>query len=190
MIIAVKSTRGKNEPAAVFGREAVDYMKTPVCELCAKSGEMCKPCNKLVAEGKISKLDATISHALYAINEKRNISGAGFVRSVELDHLIVIFTDTDPGILIGKGGAVSKELTVILGKKIRIAQSSADPKRSIEDIIAPVPLLGINKMYSSGNEYLKVRLPRGYERTLPLDPGSLQKLSTALLGMQTTVVFE
>ncbi len=165
-------------------------MKTPVCEICAKTGEICKSCNRLITSGQITRLDAKISHALYQINEKRNISTAGFIRSVELEHLIVIFTDTDPGILIGKGGMVSKELTLALGKKIRIAFSSPDVKRSIEDVIAPVPLLGINKMYSSGGEYYKIRLPRGYERTLPLDAGSLQKLSSALLGMQATVVFE
>ncbi len=170
--------------------EVID-MKTPVCELCAKTGEICKSCNKLIDSGKITRMDAKISHALYRINEKRNISGAGFVRSVELEHLVVIFTDTDPGILIGKAGVVSKELTAVLGKKVRIAYSSPDAKRSIEDVIAPVPLLGINKVYSSaGEEVYKVRLPRGYERTLPLDPGSLQKISTALLGSQATVVFE
>lgn len=165
-------------------------MKTPVCEICAKTGEICKSCNRLIESGKITKLDAKISHSLYLINEKRNISGAGFVKSVELEHLIVLFTDTDPGILIGKGGIVSKELMAMLGKKVRIAYSSPDIKRSIEDVISPVPLLGINKVYSSGAEIYKVRLPRGYERTLPLDPGSLQKISTALLGSQATVVFE
>lgn len=165
-------------------------MKTPICEVCAKTGELCQNCVSGIRKGRITQLDAKISSLLYQINEKHNITNASFVKSVELDGLVIIFTDTDPGLLIGRGGKVVAELTAATGKKVRIAKYNNDIKRALEDLTYPVCLLGINRVYSQGKEIMKLRLPKNTQNGLPIALPLLQKAAARLLNSEVSIVFE
>jgi len=165
-------------------------MKTPVCEVCAKTGELCSGCNDGIKKGRITELDAKISHMLYEINERHNISQASFVRALDLETTVLMLTDGEPGLLIGKGGKVVSEIASRLGRRVRIAQYKGDAKRTIEDLIVPVRMMGMNKVFHGGVEATKIRLQRKSMHSLPMDLRTFEKAASTLLNMQVTVVFE
>jgi transcription antitermination factor NusA-like protein len=165
-------------------------MKTPICDLCAQSGALCSGCRQKLSEGKVSDLDVQVSGLLWKINEKHNISEARFIKAVDLGRVILILTDGDVGILIGREGKVVSELSHALGKKVRIAESSGDVRKTLEDILMPVKLLGINKVYHEGREVQKVRLPRADMHRLPVDIPTLEQVLRSFLNSEVKVSFE
>lgn len=165
-------------------------MKTPICEICAKTETLCSGCKEKLGKEKISELDVEVSKLLYKINEKHNISEASFVKALDLGRMIIILTEGDVGILIGKEGKVVSELSQSLGKKVRIAEYTGDLKKSIADIVTPARLVGLNKLYQKGKETYRVRLLKSEISLLPLDINTLEKVLHSLVGEEVKIAFE
>ncbi len=165
-------------------------MKTPVCDSDIQNGELCPSCRKKLAQGKITKLDFEVAQILCKINERYNISNASFYKALDLGRVVLILTKGEVGLLIGKQGKIVSELSSALGKKVRIAKMKGDTKSSIADIIMPVKLLGINKVFSEGQEVLKVRMDKRDLQHLPMDVDSLEKVLKSLLEEQIKLSFE
>jgi len=165
-------------------------MQTPLCDSCLRSEFLCDACGKKKSTGEITELDIAISKHLVDINETHNISEAKFVKAIDLGRAVLILSGTDVGILIGKQGKVVAELSRRLGKKVRIAEYSGNIKKSIEDIVLPARLLGINTVYHMGKEVTKVRFPKNDMRAMPVDPQSLETALKSIMGRDIMVVFE
>jgi len=165
-------------------------MKTPICEICARTGNLCSGCSEKLQKGVISELEVKISQLLYQINEKHNITEARFKKALDLGKIVLILTDGDVGLLIGREGKVVSELSQTLGKKVRIAEFSGDVKKSIADILQPARLLGINRLYSGGNEITKIRISKAELRNLPVDINTLEKAFNSLIGTEVKISFE
>jgi transcription antitermination factor NusA-like protein len=165
-------------------------MKTPICDACARGEALCVSCQSKLNSGQISKLDIEVAQILCKINETHNLSAASFTRALDLGRVALILTDGEPGVLIGRGGSVVSALSSALGRKVRIVQFSGDVKKSIADIIAPARLLGINSVYVSGGEKLKVRIPRADLRALPVHIETLEPILKDWLGKSVELSFE
>ncbi|MEM4348295.1 MAG: KH domain-containing protein [Candidatus Anstonellaceae archaeon] len=165
-------------------------MKTPVCEQDAINGSLCSLCAKKLQAGKITQLDFEVAQILYKINEKHNITNASFTKALDLGKVVLILTEGEVGLLIGKDGKVVGEISSALGKKVRIAEAQGDVKKTIADIISPVRLLGINKVFSQGKEFTKVRLPKKDLPRLPIDLQTLERVLCQLLEEEVKLVFE
>ncbi|MCX8175361.1 MAG: KH domain-containing protein [Candidatus Micrarchaeota archaeon] len=165
-------------------------MKTPVCDSDVKAGQLCESCKRRLAEGKITQLDFEVAKILYGINERYNISAASFSKALDLGRVVLILTEGEVGILIGKQGKVVLELSEALGKKVRIAEMQGDVKKTIADIVAPVRLLGVNKIFHEGRELTKVRLAKSDMAQLPIDIPSLESALCSLLEEKVAIAFE
>ncbi len=165
-------------------------MKTPVCEEDVRNGELCPQCKKKLAEGRISELDFEVAQVLCKINERYNITNASFTKALDLGRVVLILTRGEVGLLIGKDGKIVGEISSALGKKVRIAEAQGDVKKTIADIIAPVRLLGINRVFHEGKEITKVRLPRHELEELPIDVPTLEKVLRHLLEDDVRLVLE
>ncbi|MEM4554435.1 MAG: KH domain-containing protein [Candidatus Anstonellaceae archaeon] len=165
-------------------------MKTPVCEQDAISGNLCSSCTKKLQAGKITQLDFEVAQILYKINERHNITNASFTKALDLGKVVLILTEGEVGLLIGKDGKVVGELSAALGKKVRIAEAQGNVKKTIADIISPVRLLGINRVFSQGREFTKVRLPKKDLPRLPIDLQTLERVLCQLLEEEVQLVFE
>jgi len=104
--------------------------------------------------------------------------------------VVLVLTHGEVGLLIGRQGKVVSELSSALGKKVRIAETSGDVKKTIADIIMPVHLLGINKVFHEGKEIMKVRIARADIARLPLDINSLEAVLRSLLEDDVKISFE
>jgi len=165
-------------------------LKIPICELCAQSKVLCSGCEHKLKEGRITEADVAASSILIELKDKFKLDSAGFTKAVDLGRVILIFTEGEVGVLIGRDGKVVSELSHRLGKKVRIAEHGKDVKKTISDVVMPARLLGINTVYSGGGQAFKVRLLRSEMRELPVDIDTLEKALRSILGSKVIIQFE
>ena len=165
-------------------------MQTPICRPCAISDSLCPACQSKLASGALSKLDVDVSRILYKINEKHNLSLASFSHALNADGQVLVFTPGEPGVLIGRGGQVVSALSAALGKRVRIVSESGDARRSLEDLLSPVKILGINESYHGGQACLRIRLSVEDEARLRVDVRPLSSLVSKWMGKPVEFVFE
>lgn len=165
-------------------------MKTPICEDDIREGRLCSECEGKIKAGEISALDFEVARILHRINQRKNITAASFVRCVDLGRMVVILTEGEPGVLIGRNGTVVSELSHALGKRVRIAQTSKDAKKTVADLLAPASMLGINTVYRGGVQETKIRIAKDSMHSLPADVGTLGKAIKTVLKQDVEIVFE
>lgn len=165
-------------------------MKTPICDLCARTSALCSGCEEKLKGGKISDMDVTVSRLLHKLGETYNLSSADFYKAIDLERVVLILTHGDVGILIGREGKVVAEISTAVGKKVRIAEVSGDMRKTVSDIVMPARVLGINKIYKEGKEAYKVRFAKNELKQLPMDMGTLEKAMKQLFEADVVVAFE
>ena len=165
-------------------------MITPICKSCAWAKTLCPQCSQALNSGAISALDVDVSRILYRINETHNISRASFVKSINFSNVVVILTDCEPGLLIGRRGVVVSAISHALNRRVRIVKKDSDVKRLISDLISPAKLIGINSIYSHGNEKYRIRIQRGQKDTLYLDEVTLQSVIKSWLKKDVELLIE
>lgn len=165
-------------------------MKTPICEEDIREGRLCARCEGKMEKGELGRLDFEVARILHRINQRKNITAASFTRCIDLGRMVVILTEGEPGVLIGRNGTVVSELSHALGKRVRIAQSSTDAKKTVEDLLAPARVLGINTAYQQGAEKTKVRIAKESIHSLPADVETLGKAIKTVLRQDVAIVFE
>jgi transcription antitermination factor NusA-like protein len=164
-------------------------IKTPLCSDCAWKTTLCPTCQQKLEGGHISSLDIEISKILYKINESYNISEASFERAVDFGNVTIIFTEGEVGFLIGRKGKVVSSISSALGKKVRIVQTGKDVKKSIEDMLAPAKLIGLNSFFSEGKEKVKVRISSKSDK-LAVGEDVLQAVISDWLKKDVQIVLE
>jgi transcription antitermination factor NusA-like protein len=107
-----------------------------------------------------------------------------------LGRVVLVLTNKDVGLLIGREGKVVAEISQAVGKKVRIAEMKGDMKKTIGDIIAPAKILGINKVYRKEGNFYKVRFSKREIKQLPVDINTLEKALKSLLESEVMIVFE
>ncbi len=151
-------------------------MKTPVCNICLKTGILCPRCQKMLASGEISENEVKISKLLYELTNKYNIAkNITFVRAIEFDNLLILVVGkNDVYEFVRKGGMIIKSLQQNLQTKIRIIEDTKNIKKIVLDLIYPVRILGVNIVYlPDGTKRKKLRIPLDDEKRLPI---SLKKV--------------
>lgn len=148
-------------------------MKAPVCGVCLKSGMLCRKCRESHAKGKISDTDIKVSHMILVLSEKfRSLKDITLRKAIDSDGLLVIVCkEGDAANFIGRGGTVVKKLEKETGKRVSVVEEGRNVKEFIRHLIRPVPLIGVNVLYRSGREGLRVlvgkkHLPRMNTRDL------------------------
>ena len=165
-------------------------MNVRICELCMKSNVLCSGCDEKLKRGKISELDVKISRLLYKMKDRYNLENVDFTKAIDLGRVVLVLTNKDVGLLIGKEGKVVAEISQAVGKKVRIAEMSGDIKKTIADIVAPAKILGINKVYKKDGNLYKVRFSKREIKQLPVDINTLEKALQSLLESEVMMVFE
>jgi len=165
-------------------------MITPICKSCAWAKTLCPQCSQELNSGNISNLDVEISRILYRINETHNISRASFCKSINFSNVVVILTDCEPGLLIGKRGIVVSAISHALNRRVRILRKDSDVKRLISDLISPAKLVGINSVYSNKSEKFKIRIQNDPKSPLYLDVPTLQSVIKSWLKKDVELFIE
>lgn len=163
-------------------------MQLPICNDCAKTGVLCPACAEKLKKGEINEFEIQVFNAISSLEEKYNFAEASVEGVIDLGTVVVLLTKSNPGILIGKEGVVAAEISSMIGKRVRVIKVLPDPKRTIQEIIAPAVLLGVNEVYKPEGKFFKVRIKAMRKLNMPED--YLSGAFASLLGGKVILSFE
>ena len=167
-------------------------VKTPLCDFCLRSGILCVRCQEKLRSGEISERDVQIARELLRLSERYpSIQKVSFHKSYEVDDVIAILVDPgDLPHLLGYDGKVLKALSKVTGKKIRVLEKGASARKFLEDLLTPLNIASLNKVWlPDGTTETKVILS-GRPRRLPISIETLRALAEKMRGMAVRVEFE
>ena len=158
-------------------------MNLNICEVCLKSEILCPACQTLIDDGKISELELSIKRFLHSVTaENPSVKSVRLVDIIESDGIVTIITQKGcAGKLIGKSGKFIKRLSKDLGKRIKVLEQGADLKSTVQNIIKPLTLLGLNVVYLPDGEKLKIRVPGQQLRHSPVRLEEIKKTLETVL---------
>lgn len=105
--------------------------------------------------------------------------------------LIVVVGKAEIASFIGPRGKLIKLLQEKFNSNIRIIEKVSDLKKTIEDLIVPAELLGMNKIYlPTGEIESKARLKLGDQNRLPARTSVLEDVIYQLTKEKIRIVFE
>jgi len=168
-------------------------LKVPICSFCLKSGIYCSTCREKIEKGEVTPLDLEIAKQLLELeNRFPNLKDAEFRRSVETNNLVIIVVGPgDISHFIGPKGKIVKILSDRLKKKIRVIEGDSSTKKTIEDILSPVSVLGVNTIWlPDGTLEKKVRIRKSDIRRLPTSVSTLEEVVHKLTNEKVRIVFE
>lgn len=150
-------------------------MKSPICEVCLKSGIMCPGCEDKLKTGAINQYDIEIAKLLYRLEQRALLDHASFERTVVLDDVLLVLTQGSVANLIGRGGRIVRLLSRELGKKVRIVGVSKDIRAVVQDLVLPARVYGINVLYTPEGEEYTIVIPKEDRKRIVMDELTLRK---------------
>ncbi len=165
-------------------------MKLPVCEICAYTNNLCQECKRKLKTGEITEADVELSRILYSLAKHRNLKDLVVDRTIYVDNLLLILVEDNPGLLIGRKGITIKRISEEIGYKIRVIHSRKPLKDQLLDLVWPIPITGVNEVFSSEGDYLKIRIPKQYANRLPFPKEIIERAASKLAGKESRIVFE
>lgn len=165
-------------------------MKTPLCEPCLQTRDLCSGCSLKLESGVLSSFEVDFSRTLHKLEEKLALEEVDLSHAFDCDNIAYVITRTPAGHLIGKGGRTVRTLRKEVGKHVRVIQFPCDRQRLAEEVLHPVKPLGFTTIFREGKNLLKVRVPKRGARDLPARLPLLNGVFSRLLGEQTIVVLE
>ncbi|MFH1237532.1 MAG: hypothetical protein V1648_03975 [Candidatus Aenigmatarchaeota archaeon] len=162
-------------------------MKTPICGICLNSDMLCMACNKKLDEGIISDSDVRLARAVKTLASTFKVLDNITIKKVMEGSTIILMLcgRGDRPKLVGREGVVINRLSKMMGKPVRVVEETEDLKDFIKNVIHPVPLEGINVVYSNEGETLKVLIPRN--RNLPLAEATFREIIKMVFGRNAVV---
>jgi transcription antitermination factor NusA-like protein len=157
-----------------------------ICKVCLQSDMLCNACAKKVDSGEIKKIGVDLARALFKIS-KESGHDIEFLEAIEgKDRLFVIVESKYAGRFIGPGGRTIKKLSEIVGKQIKLLEKAEGSDKQVIEKILCVPVVGINKIYTTGGEALKVRIDAKYRRNTE----TVVPLLGKIMNKKISVIFE
>ncbi len=165
-------------------------MKSPVCEICLKSGLLCAACQAKVSDGEIKGTDVEILSSIYREVERNNVSGSVEIRKIidAKDALIIVCSHGSAAKIVGRGGYFAKKLKEDLKKPVRVVEETKDTKSFLQSIAFPAAIVNLNVIYTTKGETYRIVLPKNSRLPLPLN--SFKSLAKELLGKEVQIDFE
>jgi len=168
-------------------------MKTPICDICLKSGILCSGCREKLSSGLITDLDVLVSKQLFLLSGEYNIPRTitFFKAFEEGGAVIVVVNAEDVGSIIGKGGKIIKQLQRNIGQKVRVVAHTTDSKKIAEDLLYPARVTGVNRLYlPSGEIRKKLRIHMRDKKKLPMDLKSVETIIQKMTNESVEIIAE
>jgi len=120
------------------------------------------------------------------------LKNMNFYKSIQAGSvLIIVVGKAEIASFIGPRGKLIKLLQEKFNSNIRIIEKVTDLKKTLEDLIVPAELLGMNKIYlPTGEIESKARLKLGDQNRLPASTSVLEDVIYHLTNEKIRIVFE
>jgi transcription antitermination factor NusA-like protein len=163
-------------------------MRIPFCDFCAKSGSLCSRCRELIDSGKNDNLDLTISRILLeALERVRGLDRIEFKKAYKEEDFLLILSNNDGVRVFRDNEELSRRISRDTGsKRVIVVDYKKDQKRKLEELVYPLRIAGLSKIWLPGNMMeFKVLLEGG-----ELDEDCLRKLEKLAKRMEINARFQ
>jgi len=165
-------------------------MKSPICEICLKSGLLCSACQGKVSTGELKQSDVDILSLIYKESERNNVSDLVEIKKIidAKDALLIVCSHGSAAKIVGRGGYFAKKLKEDLKKPVRVVEESKDTKSFLQGIIFPGAIVNLNIVYTPKGESYRIVLRKNSKLSMPVS--SFKSLASELLGKEVEIDFE
>ena len=166
-------------------------MKLPICLIDAQTNTLCRKCKQLHREGRISDTDIEISKLLLELSKSnKDLKDISFYSSYELEDVVMIITRRQD-VPILTSSEVFNEIYGLVQKEIRFLEKTNDPKKLVESLLDPVPILNVTTLYLppfSDKEY-KIEISKNFKDNLPIPEEIVVQTVTSVLNTNAYIEF-
>lgn len=166
-------------------------MKLPICVIDAQTNTLCRKCKQLYREGKISDIDIEISKILIdASKSNKDLKSISFYSSYELSDVVMIITRKQDVAILSSSEFTDK-VKQITQKEIRFLEKTNDPKKLVESLLDPVPIVNVSTLYLppfSDKEY-KIEIEKKFKDKLPIPEEIIVQTVTSVLDTEAYIEF-
>lgn len=165
-------------------------MKTSVCQICLKSGILCRSCGEKLRSGQISESEVKVAEVLLQLSEeKKQLREVEIRKVVESGDMAVIICGAgDAAKVIGASGQIARRLEKELGKRVMVVEEAPDMKDFVRNMLKPMRIESISTVYKHGREVVKVRAPDG--RGQRLSSSDFSRIMSAVYGKEAEITGE
>ncbi|MEZ0319932.1 MAG: transcription elongation factor NusA [Pyrobaculum sp.] len=161
--------------------------KIPFCEFCVKTRVLCQKCQSLIDSGRYGWLDVEVSDALLKVERKINLTEVEYVKSYEVDDIVIVLMRNTKRIPRGAFMQLEKELSSVLGKSVKVVEHG-NVNEVIAQLVSPAKLLTISTSWlPDGTTETVVKIPSREVRRLPIKPERLQAIISQISGANVKV---
>ena len=165
-------------------------MKSPICEICLKSSILCSACQEKLSQGELTNKDIDILTLLYKESEKNKALSNIEVKKIitSNDIVLIVCNSGNAAKIVGRGGFFVKRLQDIAKKPVRVVEESDDPRKFLQNILLPVPIINLNVLYTPRGDKYRIVIPR--DSRLPMPLKTFISLANDLLKKEVEVAFD
>jgi len=138
----------------------------------------------------LCQLDLSVSQFIAKNQQRHSLSGVNVSKCLDDGHAAIIFCHSEPGLLIGKGGRIVKELAGTLNRRVKVISTTAEMHTAAAELLNPASLLGINQIYSPAGITYKVRVPKAQAGKLSVHRDTVARALSHAYKRPFAVVFE
>ncbi len=166
-------------------------MKTPICEVCLNSDLLCSACKEKLDSGRLSDNEINILKFLFKLSSKiRTLSDAKIIKVINSDVVLIIAGRGDAARIVGKAGSVVKALAKEFNKPIRVVEEADNFKEFLKNLFSPVPVVGINTVYTPEGEVHKVRISQADRNRVHVSKDIFSEIITNMYDNKVELAFE
>lgn len=155
----------------------------PICDRCATEETLCPVDKDKLEKGLISEDTIRVSRVLYSMDRIFRIGDSvELVSATDIGSFYLLLVKGDISRLIGKNGKVIKALMREVGKPVRLVEIDVDIKKSLQDLMGKVRVVGVSKIESEKGRAYRVYLMRTDMKYWPFTYADVKKAMEIVLG--------
>ncbi len=164
-------------------------LKYPLDRICIKSGVYCPSCQRKIDAGEVSSEDLEVLRVLVELEDKLKFLRKGeYVKTAAISDVAVVFIKN--GFEVDERRVLEEELSLHLGKKVKVVEYTNDLKKLVEQLIYPATLYGINRVWiPDGSELLNIRVSKR-DRKFLKNKEEYEKLIEKISNAKVKIIFE
>lgn len=164
-------------------------MKYPLDKICVKSGIFCSSCQRKLDSGDVGREEVDVIKTIIELEDNYPEFRRGeYIKSYIVNATVIILLRNSWE--VNEINKLTRALSSKLNKKVKIIQSTSDYRLVIEQILSPIHIIGINRVWlPDGTEQFSITISRRDRKRLE-NTSEWEKLFTKLLGKPTRIRFE
>jgi transcription antitermination factor NusA-like protein len=161
-------------------------MRLPICGACLESEKLCEACSERLKNNEIAHSDVELARAMAKVSEQHpQLEKAEFLKTHAVDDVFVVEVPKgSAGQIIGRKGALIKELCEYMGKRIKVVEETNEKRDFVEKVLNPARMKGL----TVGDNSFKIYVDKMDEKRVG-NKEPFEKIFSEVMNGKVEIVF-